>query len=230
MKKHYLLYVFFAGVSACWGQLPVDSFWNWPLFPPAPEGNSPPGQTVSVTQLRHKIPGKALAAFERALKFARRKEWSKGAKELETSVALDPDFSDAHGNLGIHYLELGRVDEAILELRRAIALDGFCSTHHSNLAAAYLQRHDQSQAKAEAETAVTLDSANLKAQYMLGVLMAQNSEDTADAERHLNFAAREIPEAHLALRFLYRKSNEPAMAARELDRYRKAVSSFKAEN
>ena len=224
MKKHYLLLVFFVGVGGCRGQwLGNDPLSNFPLIPPA-GGDSPSGQTVSITELRHKVPGKARAAFLRALKFASHHEWGKGAKELEESVAEDPDFSDAHGNLGIHYLELGRLDDAIHELRRAIELDSGCSTHHSNLAAAYVLRHNRSEAKMEAETAVALDSTNIKAQYMLGVILAQRPGDVADAEKRLSFAAREIPEAHLVLRALYRKSGDEVLAARELERYQKAIS------
>lgn len=229
MKKHYLLLVFFVGVGVGRGQwLGRDPFSNWSLAPAA-GGDAPSGKTVSIIELRHKVPGKARAAFLRALKFASRNEWGKGAKELEESVAADPDFSDAHGNLGIHYLELGRLDDAIHELHRAIALDSSCSTHHSNLAAAYLLRHDQSEAKAEAETAVGLNSANIKAQYMLGILLAQHAGDLTDAQKHLNFAAREIPEAHLVLRALYRKSGDEALAARELERYQKALSTNKKD-
>ncbi len=227
MKKHYMLCVFFVSVGLCRGQwLGNDPFSNFPLIAPA-GGDSPSGQTVSVTELRHKVPGKARAAFQRALKFASRFEWSKGAKELETSVAIDPQFSDAHGNLGIHYIELGRLDEAVHELRRAIELDSGCSTHHSNLAAAYLLQHDRNEAKAEAETAVGLDSTNIKAQYMLGVILAQHPGDVADAERRLSFAAREIPEAHLVLRALYHRAGDEAMAAREMERYQKALANNK---
>jgi len=161
--------------------MPRDPFWNWPLIP-SDLRTSTEAQTVSVARLRHKVPGKALAAFQRAIKFASRKEWGKGAKELENSVAVDPDFSDAHGNLGIHYIELGRLDEAVNELHRAIALDSGCSVHHSNLAAAYLLQHDPSDARTEAETAVALDSTNIRAQYMLGALLAQDPQRLSSAQ------------------------------------------------
>jgi len=231
MRKHYIALVFFAGLGVCRAQVLGGNPFNAPFFyVDAPSADNAAtqaptaDQTVSLARLRHRIPGKALAAFERALKFARRQEWQQGAKELETSVKLDPDFSDAHGNLGTYYLVLGRLNDAIMELHRAIALDSSVSLNHSNLALAYLMRRDRSEARMEAETAVALDSTNMKGQYLLGALLAQDTNEQTKAQKHLTFAAREIPEAHLVLRALYRQAGDDAMAAKELQQYKKAIS------
>lgn len=187
---------------------------------------SPNGdQTVSVSALRHKIPGKAREFFSRALKFARAGQWQKGAEEMQKAVAIDPDFSDAHSNLGADYIALRRFREAIAELRRAIALDPGVSAYHSNIALAYLLLRQTGVAKAEAETAVQLDGRNTRGQYLLGLVLSKNPQDRHEAQRHLAFAAIEIPEAHLVLESLYRSNGEESKAKLELERYQKASSS-----
>jgi tetratricopeptide (TPR) repeat protein len=217
MKKHHILSVFLVSLGYCFGQTPADLLQT---------SQATESATISLARLRHQIPGKAFAAFSRALKLARRSEWRQGAKELEEAVNVDPEFADAHGNLGVHYIMLEQLNQAVAELRRAIALDASTSLHHSNLALAYLLLRRPSEAKVEAETAVSLDGRNAKGQYMLGFLLARNPGERADAEKHLAFAAQEFPDAHLALAKLYRGDGDESKAAVELERYRKATSAF----
>jgi Tfp pilus assembly protein PilF len=217
MRKHHILPVFLVLLGYCFGQTPPDLFQTRQATESA---------TISLARLRHQIPGKAFAAFSRALKLARRSEWRQGAKELEEAINVDPEFADAHGNLGVHYIMLEQLNLAVAELRRAIALDASTSMHHSNLALAYLLLHRPGEAKMEAETAVSLDSRNAKGQYMLGFLLARNPAERADAEKHLTYAAQEFPDAHLTLAKLYRGDGDESKATVELERYRKAISTF----
>ena len=227
MKKSHTLLVFFVSLGCCLGQTPFDFVRDWPA--PASGENQSSGNpgTVSLASLRHKIPGKAFAAFSRALKLAHRRDWRQGAKELETAVALDPEFSDAHGNLGVYYIMLEQFNQAVVELRRAIALDHATSIHHSNLALAYILLHRPNEAKTEAQTAVELDSRNARGQYLLGFLLAANPAARADAMKRLNFAAQEVPDAHLILGSIYRADGDNTKAHLELERYEKAVADFK---
>jgi tetratricopeptide (TPR) repeat protein len=233
MKRPHILPVFLVWLGCCLGQPSNDPFRIWTVasngtgFAEAETSSEP---TVSLARLSHRIPGKAFAAFSRALKLARRREWGQGAKELESAVAIDPDFADAHGNLGVHYLMLQRLNQAVTEFRRAIRLDSGISMNHSNLALAYLLLKRPDEAKTEAETAVSLDGRNAKGQYLLGFLLAQNPRQRDDAQKHLIFAAQEVPEAHLALGNLYRATGDESKASAELERYRRAVSNFKGSH
>jgi len=227
MKVPHIALVCLVSLGSCFAQMPMDRWQTF--FPGSADISQIPGNpaTTSLARLRHKIPGKAIAAFSRALKLARHHEWQQGAKELETAVAIDPDFSDAHANLGVHYMMIHRLNEAVVELRRAIALDPAMSLYHSNLALAYVMQERNSEAKTEAETAVSLDGRNPKGQYLLGLLLARNPAYRADAEKHLKFAADDMPEAHLALMKLYRAGGDESNASREMERYQRAISAFK---
>ena len=216
MKRPYILP--FVLLGCCLGQTPADLLQTQQATESA---------TISMACLRHKIPGKALAAFSRALKLARRREWQQGARELEVAVNVDPEFADAHGNLGVHYIMLEQLNQAVAEFQCAIALDAATSMHHSNLALAYLLLHRPNEAKTEAETAVSLDSRNAKGQYLLVFLLARNPGGRAAAQKHLAFAAQELPEAHLLLMKLYHATGDESKATMELERYRRAISNFK---
>jgi Tfp pilus assembly protein PilF len=49
------------------------------------------------------------------------------------AISLKPDYAEAHNNLGITLIELGRLDEAEASLRQAIALKSDLADAHSNL-------------------------------------------------------------------------------------------------
>jgi tetratricopeptide (TPR) repeat protein len=183
----------------------------------------PYGDRITVAELRHKTPGKAMTAFFHGVKFAAAGDFSRAAKDFQHAVTIDPEYADAHGNLGVMYVELGILDEAAGEFRRAVELDPASSSHHANLALALILLKLPGEAQAEAQTAVGLDRANPKARYLLGCLLARRPETRSSAVEHLTYAAQQVPEAHLALADLYRQEGADALARMEQDRYRKAT-------
>jgi hypothetical protein len=74
----------------------------------------PLGQSVSAARLRHKPPRKAISAFSRGMKLGAAGEYRGAASEFEKTIALDPGFSEAHGNLAVEYTWLGRLDDFCL--------------------------------------------------------------------------------------------------------------------
>jgi len=183
-----------------------------------------PERTVSAARLRHKPPAKALAAFVHGMQFAGQGSPKKSVAEFEKAVQLDPEFSEAIGNLGVQYLTLGLVEKAATQLRRAIQVDAATSTHHANLALVLMLLHELPEAELEAKTALALDPASSRAHYLLGCLLTQRQETWHSAQEHLRFAAEEFPDAHAALADLYAASGEDALAAAESDLYRRAQS------
>src|SRR5260370_42335857 len=97
MKRPHILHVFLVSLGYCFGQTPADLFQT---------GQATESATISLTRLRHQIPGKALAAFSRALKLARHREWQQGASELEMAVNAGAGFCAANRDLGVPYVLL----------------------------------------------------------------------------------------------------------------------------
>jgi tetratricopeptide (TPR) repeat protein len=219
MGRAFITWVLFlSAASNCGAQIPVGS---WP-FRTATDLREE--QTVSAARLRHKFISKAVSAFSRALKLAQSGAWEMGARELEKAVAIDPGFSEAHGNLGVHYFKLGRLEQAAHEFRCAIELDPSTSLDHSNLAVTMVLLRRPEEAEMEAQTAIGLDGANFRAHYVLGILLARRREMREEAAEHLLYAAREVPEAHLELAQLFRAAGDERRATLELDRYSLAIA------
>jgi tetratricopeptide (TPR) repeat protein len=101
------------------------------VAPPARESVG----TVSAQRLRHRPPKAARKAYEKAAKLLlQNRKAAEAATELEKAIALDPNYAEAHNELGVAYVRLGRNPEAASEFRRAIALVPGESLPLSNLA------------------------------------------------------------------------------------------------
>jgi Flp pilus assembly protein TadD len=141
--------------------------------------------------------------------------------EFERAVRIDPEFSEAYGNLGTSLSATGRFEEANGDFRRAIELDPATCTHHMNLGYALLRLGRAKDAEPEARTAVALDPTNVNAQYLLGVIFAERVETRSAAIQHLLYAARDVPDAHYALAQLYRIAGDEPAASQEMLLFRK---------
>jgi tetratricopeptide (TPR) repeat protein len=181
------------------------------------------GDRISVEQLRHKVPGKAMSSFSQGLKFAQAGDFLRAARDFEHAATIDPEFAAAHGDLGVMYLDLSLVDQAVTEFRRALELDPRDSFLHGNLALALIILDRPAQAEPEAQAAVALDSSNAKARYLYGLLLARRPEARPKAAEQLIYASQKLPEAHLALATLYQQEGSDALAQTEQERYRKAI-------
>lgn len=179
--------------------------------------------SVSVARLRHKPPGRAIAALSRGLKFATAGKWNDGAREFQRAVAADPGFSEAHADLGVEYTFLGLLDQARDELQRSVELDPATGSYRSNLAYVLIRLGQKSEAERQLRSAIDLDAANTPAQFMLGYLLAQRPETRQAAIDHLVYAARQLPEAHYLLSRIYEEQEPPGRAAEEMHRYRKGI-------
>lgn len=108
----------------------------------------------------------------------------------EQAVALDPDFADAHVNLGrVHHLarELGRAE---VEYREAVRLAPGDPTAHFNLGVLLEDRGMREEAVFAYRQAIARDSGHADAHYNLGLLLDSLGR-TQEAVQHL-MAARKL--------------------------------------
>jgi Flp pilus assembly protein TadD len=139
----------------------------------------PAGQSVTVARLRHKTPREALKAFARAEKLSRAGNKGAAADELEKAVARDPEFAEAHCNLGVQYAQLGRLQEAAGEFERAIALDPSLSKSYYNLGLVYFQVGDVVQAERNVRRALQVSGNNSLARSFLESLQSRGPSPTS---------------------------------------------------
>jgi len=244
MRKVYLYFISLLALAPC-GQAQMSFYNNTPpgtlqnadwverqqeeearsaLARPA---ERPTGANISVTRLKHRVPGKAQKAFDRGLKFAVAEEWQRALEQFQAAITIDPNYSEAHGNMGVELTALGRFEEAASAFRRALELDPATGVHHSNLAYALIRLDQEDKALAEAQTGVTLDPSNARSQFLLGYLLTRQPGMLTRSEQHLLFAAREVPEAHYMLAAVYLIEGAQQNAETEMERYRKATTNHK---
>jgi tetratricopeptide (TPR) repeat protein len=237
MRKEAVFVSFFLVVSYCQAQYPGQLFFSTPaqsdgwersgenFAPSPPTMERPSGESVSVARLRHVPSRDARRAFLRGLKDAQAGATREAVREFQRSVTFDPEFAEAHCNLGVEYTALGLLDEAVSALRRALELDPATGVHHANLAYALIRINREDEAEREAQTAVDLDPSYAKGQFLLGFLLARRPQTRRLAAAHLADAARQLPEAHFLLAEMYLDQGDSQIAAEELDRYQKAFQS-----
>ncbi|HXG01995.1 MAG TPA: tetratricopeptide repeat protein, partial [Candidatus Binatia bacterium] len=101
---------------------------------------------------------------------------------FEKAVELDPNFAEAHMNLGVALAEAGRWEEAVPAYRRALALPTLATPHvaYQNLGLALYHLKRYREAEEALRVALRLDPQMSAAYYNLGlVLAAQNRRDEA---------------------------------------------------
>jgi Tfp pilus assembly protein PilF len=168
------------------------------------DSSAAPGGPVSVSQLRHQPAPRAVRAAIKAQKLSQAGDYPGAAALLEKAVALDPQYADAHGNLGAQYLHMRQPERAAEEFRKAIALDPSSATQQSNLALALASLGQIAAAAEAARRALQLDSTNALGHYVLGCILAEHAATRADAIRHLELASRDLPAAATTLAELKR--------------------------
>lgn len=186
--------------------------------------DQPSGSTVSAARLRHNPPRQARHAFVRGLKAHAARDHRGAAAAFAEAVAIDPEFSEAHGNLAVEYTWTGRLGDSVSEFQHALQLDPATALHHTNFSYTLIMLKRYPEAEAEAQAAVSLDATDAVAQFLLGWLLGRHPETRDQSENHLLFAARSVPEAHLALAQLYGAQGAPQVADTELKRYRQAAA------
>jgi tetratricopeptide (TPR) repeat protein len=99
-------------------------------------------------------------------------------REYERALALNPDYAQAHNNLGGALTRLNRVDEAIPHLEAALALEPANALAHYNMGVAMRERGDFAQAIAHFKRAAERNGDWTLALSDLAWLLAVSPQDS----------------------------------------------------
>jgi tetratricopeptide (TPR) repeat protein len=210
--------------SACTAQLdPFDttlgspqpqhpSPFNLVVTPEPPRHQDGDSQVVTLQQLNHRVPGKALKEEESAKKAFARNQWEEAIGHLKTAIQIDPWFVEARNNLAVLYIWKGNPDLAIPQLNEAIKLDPNFQPLLINLSIGYLVSARFADAEHAARTAVDLNRARNLPRYLLAAALYFEKKFTDEALRYAEETRDEYPLSHLfAARVLIeRRDFEPA--------------------
>jgi len=175
--------------------------------------------TVSAARLRHNVPSKARKEFELGMKAADGNDTAAAIGHLARATELDPEFMEAHNNLGVQHLKCDGEEPAAQEFQKAIELDPGAPSPQINLANVLIRMERFEEAEAAARTAVRLNGANANARHALGLALLRQRKYTSEALDSLRQASETVPRARLVLAEFLEKRGEIERARNELRAY-----------
>jgi tetratricopeptide (TPR) repeat protein len=124
----------------------------------------------------------AEAYNEQAVQYFHEGRLQDAVAAFQQALRVQPNYTDAHGNLGNIYYYQGRHDEAVASYRRAIALKPTSGTFHSNLGNVLAEQHKFQEAEVACREAVRLQPTDPGSHNNLGnALKGQGKLDEAAA-------------------------------------------------
>jgi tetratricopeptide (TPR) repeat protein len=139
---------------------------------PEASANKPISGIVSLGELQHPIPKKAVREAYEAQQFARAGNLPKAIAKFEKAIRIGPAYRDAHLNLGVLYARAGRTSDARSEFQKALDIGPPVAPLYTNLAFTSLFLRQYREAGMFARKALELEPANSGAQRALGYASA----------------------------------------------------------
>ncbi|HEY7392928.1 MAG TPA: tetratricopeptide repeat protein, partial [Bryobacteraceae bacterium] len=133
--------------------------------------------------------------FAQAARLLASGDREQACSRLEAAIRLDPMFAAAYTQLGIEYIRLGRLDDALQSLNRAVEIDPDSWNEHYVLAILFYQAGDLARAEASARRAFRLAQTNAAVHLVLGYILCFRDETKAEGIDYLRYAARSLPYA-----------------------------------
>jgi tetratricopeptide (TPR) repeat protein len=187
-----------------------------------PKKNKPVSGTVDAATLQHHAPKKAIQEMNAAIQAGKAGDSDKAQAHLLKALALDPDFSEAHTNLGAIYTRAGKIDLAYREFETALRLGPKGAMQYCNLAVAALAMNRVEEAEKEVRSALAIDSRNSQSNYLLAKILAPNPANYDEVVKRLKLAEPDIPKAKIALAQLYARAGRKDEAIAKLEEYQKS--------
>jgi tetratricopeptide (TPR) repeat protein len=191
---------------------PIDPF-NL-VVPGPPQRRDANSLTVTIQQLRHAVPKKALKEKEKAEKALGQNRTEEAMSHLESAIQIDPGFVWARNDLAALHLRMNDPHPAIEQLNEAIKFDPHFSLLFINLAIGYIETEGFDGAERAAREAADLDRTRTLPRYLLAISLYFQKKFTEEALQCATQTSGEYPAAHLfaARIFIDRKNFEPARA------------------
>lgn len=179
---------------------PSGPAWNIVTAPPS--GATDVG-TVSINELAHKVPGKALKEWERAQKARDKGQVSEAVAHFEKATDIDPEFVAAHNNAGALLLLEGKPDDALRHLQACVKLDPHNAMPVSNMAVALMMQHRFPEAEEAARRGLDLDRTGNRVRLIYALSLVMQDKFTKEAMQALERAQDEYPQARLLSARIY---------------------------
>jgi len=187
---------------------------------PLPDAHPPAEPVAPVISVRElQLPAGAMKEFRRSEKSISSRDFLSAADHLKKALRIEPDFVQAHNNLGATYMELEKFEDAISEFKKTIELDSKMEAPYRNMSLSLFELGRYSEAEAAARQALALSPQHGAARYTLGRALAAQGSTSAETEELLRGTLEEFPEARLPLAEVLLNRCASDAAAAELRSY-----------
>jgi tetratricopeptide (TPR) repeat protein len=185
----------------------------------AGSANRAAGNSVSLNQLRHKVPAQAQKLFEKGEQSLARHNLAQASTYFQEAVARDPEFVDAYAQLGGAEAALGRLPEAAAQLQKAVDLAPEHEVALPNLSIVLAKMRRLQEAGVVARRALKVAPSSGRLHYILAASIIEEKGNTDEAIDHLERAGDDIPSAHLAASDLLLDRGRPDEALRQVEAF-----------
>ena len=186
---------------------------------PEREASRPVTGTVSLRRLRVSVPKQAVKEFRASVKAIESGGCGQAIAHLKRALEIEPQFFEAHNNLGSCYMKGKQSELALASFAEAHALDAGSAVLESNLAAALLALRRHAEAEDAARRALRLDRQLAGAHYLLGLSLTAQDRFSAEALANFREAYGQFPAARLPAAAILIQLGRATEAAQELRDY-----------
>ena len=152
-------------------------------------------QRISVSRLLSDPDGKAVREFAIAQDYLRREKLASARKHLESALKADPEFAEAHAELGVVAYRSGNFEEAKSEFVCATKLDAALGGTWANLASIHFNEHNYEAAEEAALQGLAQSPKIAKLHYLAGAAQLARRRVTKETIAHFEQAAEAFPQA-----------------------------------
>jgi tetratricopeptide (TPR) repeat protein len=174
-------------------------------------------RTVSVADLQ--MPAAARKEILTSQKKFAAGDLQASADHLAKALKIYPRYPAGHHALGVCYVRLKQFDQALAEFQSARTMDPTLVESFNNEAAMLFTLHRFSESEAAARHALELDPVHKPTRYLLGLSLAAQNQNTAEAMELLRDSRSNYAPARVALADVLLKRGRTEEAITELQNY-----------
>jgi tetratricopeptide (TPR) repeat protein len=184
-----------------------------------PESQGGSTETVSLQQLQHKPPRKALNAWKNGRAALDKQQFDRAVEHLKAAVATDPEFADAHNYLGAAYFHMKQYQESVAHFQQAVELAPTHPQASDNLCLVLIKSERYAEAGEAAGRILRQGGGSAMAHYAAAIGLISGAGSVVDVLNHLRRAEVSIPNARLLSAHVLEEAGRRGDAARAVEAY-----------
>ena len=192
---------------------------NWPNSSIGRGSANGGAATVSYQQLQHKVSKQAFKEYKKGRAALRKGENENALDHFQNAIQIDPEFTDAHNDLGFVLANLGNTGEAAEQFKKAVDLAPDHNTAVGNLSVVFYMLERYQDAISLARRALKINPRLPGVRYVLGLSLIVEHGDRKEALENLQRVAPQYPEARVMASDILAQIGRRDDAAKQLEEY-----------